>query len=68
MGKLDIFCVRRRALGTMFEKADRRNAKPTRKVTLRGKALKVDDLDPVAIARALRKNKLNRRETKIAAR
>jgi hypothetical protein len=52
----------------VFEKADRRNAKPTRKVTLRGKALKVDDPDPIAIAKALRKKKLKRRETKIAAR
>lgn len=51
----------------MFEKADKRNAKPTRKVTLRGKVLNVDDPDPIAIARALRKNKPGRLKTKRAA-
>lgn len=52
----------------MFERADRKNAKPPRKVTLRGKVLKVDNPDPVAIARALRKNRLKQREAKIAVR
>ncbi|UPU00212.1 hypothetical protein J4G48_0020230 [Bradyrhizobium barranii subsp. apii] len=48
----------------MFEQADKRAAKPARKVTLRGKVLNVDDPDPIAIARALRKNKPGRLKTK----
>jgi hypothetical protein len=51
----------------MFEQADRRAAKPARKVTLRGRVLDVDDPDPIAIARALRKNKPGRLKTKRAA-
>lgn len=45
----------------MFEKFDERGAAPARKVTLRGKVLNVDDPSPVAIARALRKNKRSSR-------
>ncbi|MGX0962740.1 hypothetical protein AB7M63_003189 [Bradyrhizobium japonicum] len=51
----------------MFERADKRDAKPARKVTLRGKVLNVDDPSPVAIARALRKNKHGRLKAKQAA-
>jgi hypothetical protein len=51
----------------MFERADKRAAKPARKVTLRGRVLNVDDPDPIAIARALRKNKPGRLKTKKAA-
>jgi len=48
----------------MFEKADEREAKPTRKITLRGKVLNVDDPSPVVIARALRKNKQEKLDAK----
>ncbi|MGY4370750.1 hypothetical protein ACVW1A_006815 [Bradyrhizobium sp. LB1.3] len=40
----------------MFERADRRDAKPSRKILYRGKPLNVTDPDPLAIARVLRKN------------
>jgi hypothetical protein len=50
----------------MFERADKREAKPARKVTLRGKVLNVDGPSPVAIARALRKNKNGRLTAKKA--
>ncbi|MCK1544016.1 hypothetical protein IVA98_05645 [Bradyrhizobium sp. 160] len=58
----------------MFEKAEKREAKAAVKVTLRGRVLNVDDPSPVAIARALRKNKQERldakraREAKLAGR
>lgn len=50
----------------MFEKADERKAKPTRKVTLRGRVLNVDDPSPISVARALRKNKQEKLEAKRA--
>lgn len=40
----------------MFERADRREARPSRKILYRGKPLSVTDPDPLAIARVLRKN------------
>jgi hypothetical protein len=57
----------------MYERADKRKAKPTAKVTLRGRVLNVDDPSPVAIARALRRNKQEKldaraREAKLAGR
>lgn len=51
----------------MREHADKRAAKPARKVTLRGKVLNVADPDPIAIARALRKNKPGGLKAKRAA-
>lgn len=50
----------------MFEKADERKAKPTRKITLRGRVLNVDDPSPVSIARALLKNKQEKIDAKRA--
>lgn len=40
----------------MFERADKRDAKPSRKILFRGKPLKVDDPSPLVIARVLRRN------------
>lgn len=60
----------------MFERADKRDAKPTEKVFYRGKELKVNDANPVTIARVLRKNaaaskrraRLEAAEAKVAGR
>ncbi|MFK4507147.1 hypothetical protein LPJ38_26490 [Bradyrhizobium daqingense] len=57
----------------MFERAEKQRVKPKAKVTLRGKVLNVDDPTPLAIARALRKNRqekldAKRREAKRAGR
>ena len=40
----------------MFERADKRDAKPIRKILFRGRPLNVTDPDPFVIARVLRKN------------
>lgn len=39
-----------------IERADEKSGKKPRKITLRGKPLKVDDESPIAIARALKKD------------
>jgi len=48
----------------MLERADRKASTSQRKITLRGRPLNVDDPDPKAIARALKKAKHNAREAK----
>jgi hypothetical protein len=51
----------------MFEKADERRTKTKRRISIRGKYVKMDDTDPVAIARALRKDSnLGKREARLA--
>lgn len=58
----------------MSERADKREANTAVKVTLRGRVLNVGDPSPVAIARALRRNKQEKldakraREAKLAGR
>lgn len=50
----------------MFEKADERRARVKRKISIRGKYFKTDDTDPIAIARALRKESpLGKREARL---
>jgi hypothetical protein len=39
-----------------IERADEKSTKKPRKITLRGKPLRVDDASPIAIARALKKD------------
>jgi len=48
----------------MLERADRKTSTSQRKITFGGRPLNVDDPDPKAIARALKKAKHNARETK----
>ncbi|MCP1765389.1 hypothetical protein M2202_005801 [Bradyrhizobium japonicum] len=50
----------------MLEKADERRSKKKRKISIRGTYFKTDDTDPIAIARALRKeSKLGKREARL---
>lgn len=62
---IDLFAKRER-LAMSIERADARRAKTPRQISLRGKPLKVSDADPIAIARAIRRNSaLGEREAKL---
>jgi hypothetical protein len=52
----------------MFEKADERRTKTKRRISIRGLYVKTDNIDPVEIARSLKKkSRLGSREARLTA-